>query len=73
MSQSQNEQILSILRVRSMTSFDAINSIGCLRLASRINDLRNQGHQILTENVNHNGKRFARYHLVKESESVCEA
>jgi len=39
--------------------------MGVLRLAARIEDLRKSGHNIITEEVKHNGKTFARYHLVK--------
>jgi hypothetical protein len=49
----------------TLTPMDALNSMGVFRLASRINDLRKQGHNIVTEMVQHNGKEYARYHLVK--------
>jgi len=44
---------------------DALTLFGCARLAARIDDLRKMGHNIITEDVNKNGKVFARYHLVK--------
>lgn len=48
-----------------ITHMDALTLFGCARLAARIDDLRKMGHNIITEDVNKNGKVFARYHLVK--------
>jgi hypothetical protein len=41
----------------------ALDKYGCLRLAARINDLRERGHRIDTEIVKVGDKRFARYRL----------
>jgi hypothetical protein len=42
--QSQNKLILAyMMRGKRITALEALNLFGCLRLASRINDLRNQG------------------------------
>ena len=64
MRQTQNQQILEFLKGgRSITPIDALQHIGCMRLASRVNDLRREGHDIKME-MAHNpdtGKRFARY------------
>lgn len=62
---SQNEQILKTLKKRPLTSLDAIKRLGCLRLASRINDLRNMGYIIETNMIKKNGKRYAQYKLIK--------
>ena len=48
-----------------ITHMDALTLFGCARLAARIDDLRKMGHNIITEDVNKNGKVFARYHLAK--------
>ena len=62
----QNTQILNYLkRGRGLTSLQAIDKFGCCRLASRINELRHQGHNIHTEMVNRGGKRYARYTLIQ--------
>jgi hypothetical protein len=37
-----------------------------MRLAARINDLRADGHVIGTEMASKNGKKFAKYFLIKE-------
>ena len=49
----------------SLTHVTALGLFSCARLAARIDDLRNMGHNIITENVKQNGKTFARYHLAK--------
>jgi hypothetical protein len=69
--QSQCDAILAFLRRGGMiTQLEALDLFGVLRLASRINDLRNRGHVIetITETVyNRDGDpcRVARYRLVE--------
>lgn len=58
-----------------VTQFEAISSLGILRLASRISDLRSQGHLIDREMVKVSNRfgeecRVARYTLVKKAEVV---
>ena len=67
----QCEEVLSLMRSRPMgvTQVDALH-IGCLRLASRISDLKREGYPIYSkiETVTKaNGKRvnIARYFLVE--------
>ena len=51
---------------RTITTLEAINRFGCIRLASRINDLRNRGMNIQTNKVKTNtGKIVAEYTLAK--------
>lgn len=58
--------ILRFLKAgNSITHIGALGMFGCARLAARIDDLRSQGHNIITEDVKQNGKTFARYHLAK--------
>lgn len=48
----------------SITSLEALNLFGCMRLASRIHDLRERGENIIVERVNlPNGKSVAQYRL----------
>jgi len=63
---SQAEWILMTLRKRPLTAIDALQGCGCMRLAARINDLRANGHVIGTEMASKNGKKFAKYFLIKE-------
>lgn len=60
---SQAKKILSHLKHRPITAFQALDRYGCLRLAARISDLRRKGHQISTEIIDLRGKRIARYRL----------
>ena len=53
-----------LLAGNSITQMDALRMFGCFRLASRINDLRNEGYDIATERVvTSNGKRVASYRM----------
>ena len=66
---SQNQMILEHMKTKgAITQGDAAELYGCMRLASRINDLRRKGTPILTimtEGRNRYGKpiRYARYIL----------
>ncbi len=67
---TQNEQILAWLRHDPITQQEALQMFGCMRLASRINDLRNAGHNIVThkcEVLKRNGEfaMIAEYHLMR--------
>ena len=62
----QNKQILQMLRKRTkkgVTAIDAIQQIGCLRLAARINDLRAMGHNIETIMIKNGSRKYAKYIL----------
>jgi len=64
---TQSQRILRHLEdYGSITQMDAIRDYGIMRLASRVNDLRREGHPIITEVVegrNRYGEktRWARY------------
>ncbi len=70
MKQSQNEKILAHLeKYGSITPLEAMAEYGCMRLASRISDLKRQGYPILagigkSENRNGETVRFAVYRLI---------
>lgn len=62
---SQKNAILSYLRRhKTITAIQALDAIGCFRLAARVAELRDSGHKIATEWVKQGEKRFARYRLV---------
>ena len=49
---TQNQRILDyIADFGSITQIQALQDLGCMRLASRISDLRRQGHNITSELV----------------------
>lgn len=62
---SQKNQILAyLLTGKSLTQLEALYKFGCMRLASRINDLRNDGWGVLTESIKLNsGKIVACYRM----------
>jgi hypothetical protein len=62
---SQNKQIADYLnKGKKLTTLDALNKFGCFRLASRINDLRNDGMNIKTKIIKlENKKQIAQYSL----------
>lgn len=64
---SQCAEILHHMQTKgAITALEALNQFGCFRLASRINDLRNDGHAIHTATIElHNGKKIASYSLLK--------
>jgi hypothetical protein len=62
----QNEWILEELqRGVHVTPVDALAGCQCFRLAARIAELRDIGHNIHTTMVYSNGKRYASYRLIK--------
>lgn len=64
-SESQNKRIAEWLNTgHAITSLEALNLFGCMRLASRICDLRDQGLDIRTEKIKTNsGKWVTRYYI----------
>lgn len=69
---SQSAQILAYLaKGKSLTHRDAQRLFNCDRLGARIYDLRGSGHVIHAETIQQNGKRFARYTLVKPARKVA--
>ena len=64
---SQTQDILESLRQGPITPLEALDRHGCFRLAARIVELRQAGHQVVTNRVTRDGKTFAEYVLTKES------
>lgn len=50
---------------KTITQLEALDKFGCMRLASRIRDLRDEGHIIRTDLKNNGEKRWAEYTLEK--------
>ena len=62
MDMNQREAIYKYMRERgSITPMEALMHLGCFRLSARIRELREEGHDITTENERDNGKTYARY------------
>jgi len=56
--------ILELLNKGPITPMDALTKVNCMRLASRIDELKKHGHNISTEMVINGDAKFARYHLI---------
>ena len=66
---TQNQMILEYLQAGySLTPLEALNKFGCFRLGARIWDLHKAGFNIKSEDVKENGKRFAKYSLIKNQQ-----
>ena len=67
---SQNAMILNFLKSGgSLTPIEALEKFSCFRLAARINDLREAGHEIQTEILkDDNGKSYASYSIPKDQQ-----
>lgn len=67
MTMSKCDRIRSWLRSgRAITPVEALNRFGCMRLAARIHELRQQGLPIITERVTRNGAHVARYRMARQ-------
>lgn len=64
-SQSQNARILAFMQNGGrITSLEALNQFGCLRLSARIKDLRDRGYAICDEFITvPSGKRVKQYFI----------
>jgi hypothetical protein len=72
MKYTQCDKVLEYMRTfGSITQLDALRDIGCMRLASRISDLRQRGYPIgrrIKTGKNRYGESvsFAEYYLIEE-------
>lgn len=65
---TQSEAILNHLKQAPITPIQALEGYGCFRLAARIKDLREQGHDIKTKSlILPNGKIVAQYVLGEQT------
>jgi len=69
---SQSQWILKVLEQRPLTPLEALHGCGCFRLAARIKELREQGHDIKTKAlILPDGKIVAQYHLESKRPQNC--
>jgi len=69
---SQSQWILKALEQRPLTAIEALEGCGCFRLAARIKELREQGHDIKTKAlILPDGKIVAQYHLESKRPQNC--
>ena len=73
---TQNEAVYRLLQLRGeqgVTALDALREVGSFRLAARIHDLIEDGHNITsTMEVTPQGKHIARYRLVEATPDVWQ-
>ena len=63
---TQNKMVLQHLQTgQSITALDSLRLYGVLRLAARVEELRKDGHTIITQSVRVGNKEFARYSLTR--------
>ncbi len=63
---TQNQEILRHLKNGlTLTPKQALRQYGTMRLAARVFDLKQQGHDIRADIIKVNGARVARYSLVR--------
>ena len=62
MAVSQAKNILAhLVQHKTITPLEALNQYGCFRLAAVILNLKKDGHEIETQIIKKNKKRFAQY------------
>lgn len=67
---SQRDEILDhLLLGKPITPLEALEQFGCFRLGARVLELRQDGYDIRTEMIQHNGKHYASYRLEKANGS----
>ena len=59
-----------LLNGHSITTLEALTMFRCFRLAARVADLRDEGMAILTEMVDINGKRVAKYSIIRNFDLI---
>ena len=62
---NQRQSIIKRLRRGWCTGLDALNDCGTMKLATRVSELRRDGHVIIDRWVEHDGKRFKSYRMIK--------
>jgi hypothetical protein len=60
---SQKNRIHEHLKISPITPLEALRQYKCMRLASRVNELRRLGIDIKTEMIRNGTKRYAKYYL----------
>jgi len=66
---TQNEQILDYLKQgKPITALEALSMFQCFRLAARIRDLKDAGHDIKSYIINVGDKKIAAYLLKKANQ-----
>lgn len=71
MIESQNVEIRKHMeRGFEITPLEALEKFGCMRLASRIYDIKQEGCEVLDRKVERNGKRYKAYRMATDKASL---
>ena len=62
---TQQQQVTQQLKQGWTTALDALKDCGCMRLAARVQEMRQDGLSVIDKWVEINGKRFKAYRIVK--------
>ncbi len=62
---TQQQQVTQRLQQGWTTALDALKHCGCMRLAARVQEMRQGGLNVIDQWVEVDGKRFKAYRLVK--------
>jgi len=62
---SQNEQIIKRLKKGWCSPLDALRDCGSMKLATRVGELKKDGHKIIDKWVEQGGKRFKCYRVIR--------
>jgi hypothetical protein len=61
---TQTDMILTDLeRGQTITPLDALNNYGCMRLASRVHELKKDGFDVRKKTIIRDGKSYAAYYI----------
>ena len=60
---SQNEQLIELMKKQWISPLDALAKVGCMRLAARVLDIKNQDYKVL--NRWSDSKKFKEYRIAR--------
>jgi len=59
---SQNQQLIDLMQKRWVSPIDALNKVGCMRLAARVLDIKNQNYKVIDRWAGN--KKFKEYCII---------
>ena len=62
---SQNEQLIELMQKQWISPLDALAKVGCMRLAARVLDIKNQDYKVLDRWADN--KKFKEYRIARGS------
>ena len=62
---SQNEQLIELMQKQWISPLDALAKVGCMRLAARVLDIKNQDYRVMDRWADN--RKFKEYRIVRKS------